>query len=341
MSQDDVLILDSNQVSSILHGQELHLMELVRNAYVAHAHGDTSLPHSTFLTFPGKARERIIALPAFLGGDFQVGGLKWIASFPGNNQHGIDRASAVIVLNSLQTGRPEVIMEGAAISAKRTAASAVLAASVIKVAGPMTTASFIGCGLINREIARFLSVSEPNLKRFVLFDLNAQKAQRQCRELAKYWPNAEGIVVNDVQAAMRDADVISFATTAIEPHVDDLTVCKAGATILHVSLRDIAAHCALSCDNVADDIDHVCRARTTLHLAEQLHGSRDFIRCTLADVLMRAAPARASDRGLTVFSPFGLGILDLAVAHWVARRAAQRGTGVRVPLFAPPAVGSV
>ena len=64
MPARDILILRGNEVSSLLKGRELDLIDLVGRAYVTHGRGNSSLPHSSFLLFPHRKRDRIIALPA-------------------------------------------------------------------------------------------------------------------------------------------------------------------------------------------------------------------------------------------------------------------------------------
>jgi ornithine cyclodeaminase len=330
----DLLILNGREVDALLAGRERELIEAVRESYELHSRGESSLPHSTFLNFSGDSRNRIIALPAYLGGDAEVAGLKWIASFPGNVQRGLDRASAVIVLNSMESGRPEAILEGSLISAKRTAASAALAARHLHGEGA-DLVGLVGCGMINFEVLRSLRSTQPRLGAALVFDQDAARAGQFTGKVERSFGGLEVRVARDVEAVLGEAPLVSFATTAPAPHVADLSACPPRSTILHVSLRDLSPEAVLSSDNVVDDVDHVCRARTSVHLAEQLAGHRDFIRCTIADVTSGAAAPRRDDTGTVVFSPFGLGILDLAVARLACRLAVEQNRGSTLGSFLP------
>lgn len=335
MSNRDVLILRGEEIDAALQGREREIIGAVEAAYKAHRAGDSSLPNSLFLRFPGDERNRIIALPAYLGREFNVAGMKWVSSFPGNLDKGLNRASAVIIMNSAETGRAEVIMEGSLISAKRTAASAALAAQLIHQSAAETF-GIIGCGPINFEVTRFVSVVFPAIERLVVFDVDANRAaqfKEHCAELVPGWTIE---VLAESRQVLENASLVSIATTAISPHLFDVSMCRPGSTILHVSLRDFSPEVILSVENVVDDVDHVCRAQTSVHLAEQVTGNRDFIRCTLADIANGVAPPKDNPDSVTIFSPFGLGVLDLAVGKLAADVALERRFGTVIESFLPP-----
>jgi N-[(2S)-2-amino-2-carboxyethyl]-L-glutamate dehydrogenase len=337
MDDGNIAILSGAEVRAVLAGRELELIQAVRMAYETHGEGDSSLPHSTFLRFPGQPQDRIIALPAYLGGGCRIAGIKWVSSFPENQHLGVDRASAVLILNSLQTGRPEAVLEGSVISAKRTAASAALAAQCLLNGNRVGRVGMIGCGLINFEIARFLLAVFPGVETLVLFDKDEARAKQFENKCKRTFDHVGLEIAADIKTVLHDSPLISIATTALAPHLSELRECPRGSTILHISLRDLTPDVILSCDNVVDDIDHVCRAQTSVHLAEQLVGHRNFIRCTLADILKGRAPARNSSETVSVFSPFGLGILDLAVGKLVRDLALQRGLEKVIDSFLPGA----
>ena len=335
MHNDGILILKGSEVNSLLVGRELELIQTVRMAYETHARGESSLPHSTFLRFPDNQRDRIIALPAYLGDGWEIAGIKWVASFPGNLEIGLDRASALVVLNSSRTGRPEAILEGSIISAKRTAASAALAAQCLHNGNKADRVGLIGCGLINFEIVRFLLAAQPEIKQFVVYDLDSARGEQFGRKCRKAFREVEVEAVDDVRTVLRSSTLISIATTAVSPYIDDLSEISPGSVILHVSLRDLSPEVILSSDNVVDDADHVCRAQTSIHLAEQLAGNRHFIRCALSDILSGQADARSHAGSTVIFSPFGLGILDLAVSKLVRDLGLKQGLGTIIDSFLP------
>jgi N-[(2S)-2-amino-2-carboxyethyl]-L-glutamate dehydrogenase len=334
MEHGDLLILTGTDVEALLDGREDEVLDAVQAAYRVHGGGDSSLPHSTFLRFPDSRRNRIISLIGYLGGRFRAAGMKWIASFPDNTQKGLARASAVMVMNSVDTGVPEAFLEGSVISARRTAASAALAARHLH-AGEPERIGIIGCGLISFEIVRFLRAVYPGMDEYVVYDLSPARAAEFGDELRAAFPGIRVESAESPRALLAACPVTALATTAIDPHVGDLSMCPPGATILHVSLRDFTPEVVLGADNVVDDVDHVMRAETSVHLAELRTGNRGHVRCTLADVLDGRAPARRDADGPCIFSPFGLGVLDLALGALVMELAKEEGRGTVVESFLP------
>ena len=127
----------------------------------------------------------------------------------------------------------------------------------------------------------------------------------------------------DAEQLIRSSDLVVFATIAGEPHVSDLSWFEHNPVVLHVSLRDLAPEILLASTNVVDDVEHCLKANTSPHLVEQLTGSRDFLAGTLDDVMAGRVTVPA-DRPV-VFSPFGLGVLDLAVGKYVYDEVTRSG----------------
>ena len=334
MPGNDIAIIGAADVEAALRGRETRVLESVRKAYETHARGASSLPHSSFLRFPDSDKDRIICLPAYLGDKYQLAGVKWIASMPGNVARGMERASAVVILNDRLTGHPKAFMEGSIISKQRTAASAALASKVLA-AGEPDVIGFVGCGPINDSVAQFLATSWPKVRRFMAFDLDPDRSRAFGDALCERIAGAEFTIATGLEALLKECPMVSFGTTAIKPYVEDLEACPAGATILHVSLRDLSAGAVLSNHNIVDDLNHVNRAATSIHLASTQTGNTDFVHGSLGDLLLGNVALPDRDDRKIIFSPFGLGVLDLAVADLVQRTIARDGGGMVIESFLP------
>ncbi|MFI5688104.1 2,3-diaminopropionate biosynthesis protein SbnB [Streptomyces sp. NPDC051636] len=317
-------VVSGAQVQRVLQGREQRIVELVEDAYRLHDEGDSVNPPSYFLRFDDRPTSRIIALPASIGGATRVDGLKWISSFPQNVTAGIPRASAVLILNDHDTGYPFACLESSIISASRTAASASLAADWLSRHRPRpTNVGFVGTGLIARYIHTYLAGTGWSFENVGVYDLSPENAAafRCCLEQSGA---AGNITVHDsAEEVIRLSDLVVFATVAARPHIHDPAWFAHRPLVLHVSLRDLAPAVLLASANIVDDIEHCLRADTSPHLTEQLTGDRQFLDGTLADVMARRI-APPADRPV-VFSPFGLGVLDLVLGKYVYDQLADSG----------------
>ena len=313
-------VVSGAQVQRALQGREREIVDLVEATYRWHGAGDSVNPPSYFLRFPDRPTARIIALPASIGGKIRVDGLKWISSFPDNVAAGIPRASAVLILNDHDTGYPFACLESSIISATRTAASAALAAERLSAGRPRPRrVGFIGTGLIARYIHTFLAATGWSFDQIGVHDLHAESAagfKSYLRQADDRDAGAAQVTVHDsAEALIRSSDLVVFATITARPHVEDPAWFAHHPLVLHVSLRDLAPRILLDAVNIVDDVEHCLKADTSPHLVEQLTGNRDFLDGTLDDVL-NGRVHMPSDRTV-VFSPFGLGVLDLAVGKYV------------------------
>ncbi|MER6899896.1 2,3-diaminopropionate biosynthesis protein SbnB, partial [Amycolatopsis sp. NPDC000740] len=220
------------------------------------------------------------------------------------------------------------------ISAKRTAASAALAARTLSGGTRPDGVAMIGCGVVNFEVLRFLVAVWRDLRAVTVYDRDRARAEKFAMQAKEFAGHADIAVAVDTDQALGAHELISIATTASEPHLG-LRATRPGSLVLHVSLRDIYPDSILANQNVVDDAEHVCRERTSLDLAQRLTYRRDFIDASIGQLLRGIAAVDRDPNRRLVFSPFGLGALDIAVAEHVRELATQAGAGLRMDDFLP------
>lgn len=294
------------------------LIRTVHDTYSSFYEGSAVNPDTYSLKFPEKTNSRINALPSYVGGKTDVAGLKWVASFPDNVSINKQRASALIIVNSYETGYPLAILDGTKISAARTVASALFAANRIYPQKHVSQISLYGAGLIHRELVTLMLRNNWQVDRFIINDPH----QTSCDAFIQFCSEFDQMAIANDHTNYQ-SEIVSFATSALNPWYDEELASH--ALVLHMSLRDIVPNRLKSTFNVVDHIPHALKANTSLHLLDQSNSSYhidDF----------RFFEKRRSDKDKTiVVSAFGMGMLDIAVAAYILDVAERDNKLLKIP----------
>jgi len=274
---------------------------------------------------PGGAGFTSLIMPAWLPGRYY--GIKTINIAPGNAARGLPGLHASYVLYDGRTGAPLALMDGDAITARRTAAASALAASWL--ARPQAAHLLVvGAG----RIARLLPAAYRAVRPIAQVSVWA-RSPGQARALAADLQRqgfAAARAVDDLAAACAEADIVSCATLATEPVVH-------GAWLRPGTHLDLIG----SFTPAMREADDACFAGAALYvdveealkksgellgpMARGVFGAAD-VRGTLATLSRGSAPGRGSADERTVFKSVGTALEDLAAAMLVYETAQPAAT---------------
>jgi ornithine cyclodeaminase len=294
--------------------------------------GDCVHPLKPYLRFREPAN-RIIAMPAFVGGSFNMSGIKWIASFPHNSRLGLPRAHNTIILNNPDTGEPIAFFHSGLLNGLRTAAvSGLMLSAYIAVRRPAKLRlGIIGWGPIGRlHLDMCADLFCDKLERVTLYDLKGIDPGTVPTAVI-----AITDIADDWRSVYRDSNVFITCTVSSERYIDEAPL--AGALLLNVSLRDYTPESVAKVKAiVVDDWLEVCRENTDV---EQLHfryGLLESSTCTLSDVVCRNGLAEYTTDEPVYFNPMGLAVFDIGVAGYYLQEALRLGKGVMLESFRQP-----
>lgn len=269
---------------------------------------------------------RIIAMPAFLGGNFNMAGIKWIASFPENTSKGIARAHCVVVLNDVDTGKPVSIINTALLSIIRTASVSGLIMRYYDQARKLErfNLGIIGWGPIGRKhFELFLDLYGDRIDTIFLYDIRPiiNKEEVDLRYRNKV------VITTNWEEAYRDADVFITCTVSLERYIDQQP--KQGSLQLNVSLRDYKLNIFDHVKNgiIVDDWDEVCREDTDIEYMHIEKGLQKNDTKTLRDVVCYNYINDFKKDQTVMFNPMGMGVFDVAIATYYLRQAESRNVG--------------
>jgi ornithine cyclodeaminase len=331
-----VLYLNRRDVEAVGGAASELYVGALRRALEAHADGRTVQPLKPYLRTDapnGHIADRIIAMPAHVG-DPGVSGLKWIGSKHDNPQAaGLERASAVIVLNDPRTNYPIGILEGSLISAWRTAAVTCLAAEHLARPG-FTDVALVGCGVIGRTHVTALLEQFDQIATIHLFDVRPAAA-RELAELLDRAPRDVAVrIAGSAEEAVRAGELVVACTVTDRPYIP-FAWLRSGAFVANVSIMDVHRDVFLGADKVVvDDWDQCNRERKLLNeLVLEGSFSRERLHAELGEVLSGRRPGRERDDEIILLNPMGIAVEDVACAAEVYVRAKRRGVGTWLDLY--------
>lgn len=303
------------------------VINTIRNASIAAGNQDYHQPIKSYVRYKDP-RNRIISMPAYVGGKMDVAGIKWIASFPGNIEQQLPRAHSVSILNNANNGVPVCIINSPLISGIRTAGVTGLILADYLDAYPQRTDLRVGIlgmgpiGQLHLEMAQWLAGNR--VAAYHLHDLKGIESDTipaAIRPLTKIEDSWEPIVAG--------CDIVITCTVASSPYIQ--AVPLPGSIHLNVSLRDYHAdfgdHVQLM---IVDNWEEVCRENTNIEHMHQQKGLQKSDTCSIDEFVLNRPFTTLAPDSVSMFNPMGMAIFDIAVGKLYYETAIAQGIGVQL-----------
>ena len=302
------------------------LVESVETAVRILDAGDYAQPVKPYLRYKNP-QNRIIAMPAFVGGNVNAAGIKWISSFPDNIEVGLPRAHSIIVLNDAITGEPTAVLNSPLPSIVRTASISGLMIRHFMQARPLERIDLgiIGWGPIGQYHCQMaIALYGDRIERIRIFDL---KGANLSGISSLYWDRMD--VVESWEEVYRQSNIFITCTVSDHRYID-IPPAK-GSLLLNVSLRDYKSEALASVNAIiVDDWDEVCRENTDI---QQLHLEQGLTRSDtqmITDVVIRDSLTGFAVDEPIFFCPMGMAVFDIATAVYYVKTAREQGMGTEL-----------
>src|SRR5690349_5673053 len=306
-------ILDADAISAALTYPAL--VEALREAFRA----DITVPVRHHHTIPQPGRDAtLLLMPAWNESgtaNERFLGCKIVTIFPDNAAAGHPSLHGRYLLMSGATGEPLALMDGRALTAWRTAAASALAASYLARADAEHLV-MIGAGALAPHLVRAHAAVRP-IKRVTLWNRTHGRAVSLAFGLTV--TGIEATIAEELEAAVRDADIVCCATLATEPIVRGAWL-KPGTHVDLVggftrkmreaddeAVRRARVYVDTRAGALKEAGDIVVPLRREVIDKKQIVGD-------LAELCRGKAKSRTSDKQITLFKSVGTAIEDLAAA---------------------------
>lgn len=232
---------------------------------------------------------------------------------------------ATVLVLDRASGAPLALMDGEAITLRRTAATSALAARRLARADAHTLL-VVGNGRLAPWMVRAHAALRPGLRRVMLWARRPTAAQALAAQLSAEGLPVEAVV--DLDAALPQAHIVCCATTSREPIVRGEKL--ASGTHLDLvggfkpDMREVDDAAVARSRIVVDTYTGALVEAGDLHqpLARGVIG-REAIVADLAEILRGTRAGRRSDDDITLFKSVGTALEDLAATQLILTPSAS------------------
>ena len=363
LSEPDMIKAGVKNMKSCVDVMEDLLITLYKGDYVMGGANHNS--HGCMIMFPDDPQfpgmpknaddRRLMAMPAYLGGSYQMAGMKWYGSNVENKKVGLPRSILMMMLNDKDTGAPLALMSANLVSAYRTGGIPGVGAKYLA-RKDSRVVSIIGPGVMGKtSLAAFVSVC-PNLDTVKIKGRSQRSLDAFTRFIREELPQIKNIEICDsVEEAVKDSDIISFTTTVRDdvssfPYINGDWIKKGALISMPSAARfddDFLAGCKLVVDNsklyeaweeeypypTYPQVQIIGTKFTDLKHDGKIK-AEDIIDIT--DIIEKRHPGRTSDDEIIVYSVGGMPVEDIAWGGTVYRNAVKLGIGIKLPLWDKP-----
>lgn len=364
LSEPDMIKAGVKNMDQCVEAMEDLLVTLNKGDYVMAGVNHNS--HGAQVIFPDDPQfegmpknaddRRFMAMPAYLGGKYQMAGMKWYGSNCENKASGLPRSILMMMLNDKDTGAPLALMSANLVSCYRTGAIPGVGAKYLA-RKDSETVTIIGPGVMGRTcLLAFLSVC-PKITT-VKVKGRGQRSLHAFEEFVKKeCPQIQQVIVCDsMEEAVKDSDIICVTSTAPVKEIDFLYIAedwvKKGALICLPSAARFDDDFLINrCKKVVDnyklyeawaeefpypsyEMVQIIGSKFTDYLHEGRIQREDIV--DIADIINKKHPGRESDDEIIVYSVGGMPVEDIAWGGTVYRNALKEGIGVELPLWDQP-----
>lgn len=332
----ELLFLSDEQVLAMGAGDMPMVMEDVKEALSLFEKGDVIYPFKVVMRKNDDPAEeyisgRINAMPAYVGGSFDMTGIKWAGGHPENYKRGLPRASAVGVLNDPVSKVPLCVMEATPINTKRTGAIGGLAARYLA-REDARVLTVVGAGAQARTQAEAIAVARPKLETIYVYDIRPGSSELFSREMSGLLKKPV-VAVSDPEEACRKSDIISTATMSETPIVQKDWL-KEGVLCINIGGVEYTREASGLCDRIVVDdwkaIKHRFSAQRLTETFPQRVIDADYPDAQLGEIINGTKPARKNDAERIFFKAVGMAVEDIAVMTRVYKNAVAQGVGTKV-----------